>query len=306
MSTKKLLFERMHIIGGMPLKEDNIPNINIEKIITHGGAFHADEIIGITLFKKIVNPSVTVERKFNVSEEEYENPNILVLDVGKKYDPEKSNLDHHQDGKLPASNILLYGWINKYSGKSINNNSLHSHFVGVSDCDIGKVICKDDTFNAKIRFLNSVENGYEHALKLSEYVVNNLLNGKKWYDSPEAMKIINFADETKKNMDIESEKLWNDPSVFKKEGRIAYRVNPDSKIPRVNWQNIEANKSHPILYTLVGKGRDNNGYGVIAFDSKKNPIIPNEYQTFLHNNGFYAIYDTMENAINHMREMSNS
>jgi hypothetical protein len=285
-NTKKLLYERFEVISGINLIEDNIgsPQINIEKIITHGGAFHADE--------------------FNIDEEEYENPNILVLDIGKKYEPEKSNLDHHQDSGLQASDILMYNWINDFSKYSVSNGKLYSLLEKISDCDVGKVICADDTFNAKIRFLNSVPDGYDYAVKLSEYVINNIFNGKEWYDSPEVQEIVKLGDDTKRQLDIDSEKLWNDPNVFKKEGRIAYRVNPEERISRVSWQDIESKKPNPVLYTLVGMGRDNNGYGVMSFDSKKYPILPNEHQTFLHNNRFYAIYDTMENAISHMREMT--
>jgi hypothetical protein len=83
------------------------------KIITHGGNAHLDDIMAcaITLVDQTWNclgeqasleaalarvcEDVMIERR-DPTAEELEDPRILVLDVGGRYEPEKGNFDHHQ------------------------------------------------------------------------------------------------------------------------------------------------------------------------------------------------------------------
>ena len=85
------------------------------KIITHGGNAHLDDIMAcalvlvdrtwnylengnnVSLEKALYESSenVVIERR-EPTAEELENKEILVLDVGGRYEPEKGNFDHHQ------------------------------------------------------------------------------------------------------------------------------------------------------------------------------------------------------------------
>jgi len=49
---------------------------------------------------------IEVERR-NPTQEELQNPNILVGDVGMEFNPERNNFDHHQDKDLPCAFELL-------------------------------------------------------------------------------------------------------------------------------------------------------------------------------------------------------
>ena len=90
----------------------------MKKIITHGGEAHLDDVFACAL--AMVNVAwdslengrattietaladacedVVIERR-EPTEDELANPNVLVLDVGGRYEPEEGDFDHHQ---LPA------------------------------------------------------------------------------------------------------------------------------------------------------------------------------------------------------------
>lgn len=88
----------------------------MKKIITHGGNAHLDDLVAcalvlvdrtwgylengqhdVSLVRALSRASdnVVIERR-EPTEEELENPHVLVLDVGGRYEPEKGNFDHHQ------------------------------------------------------------------------------------------------------------------------------------------------------------------------------------------------------------------
>lgn len=92
---------------------------NYTKGITHGGsAFHSDDVFATALckyFANIENINFEVTRKNEVSEEEINDPNIIIYDIGKLYNPEIGMFDHHQkdvplrtDGqKFSACGLIL-------------------------------------------------------------------------------------------------------------------------------------------------------------------------------------------------------
>lgn len=69
----------------------------ITKIITHNGTAHLDEVLLLGLLHNIFSHrglSIPVERK-QPTEEELDDPSIMVVDVGSRLEPEKNNFDHH-------------------------------------------------------------------------------------------------------------------------------------------------------------------------------------------------------------------
>jgi len=78
-----------------------------ELIITHPGGAHFDEVTAISLVLTVHKTSeFTVERR-EPSEAELNDPNIWVIDVGDRHEPEKRNFDHHQSLDCPASFVLV-------------------------------------------------------------------------------------------------------------------------------------------------------------------------------------------------------
>ena len=72
---------------------------SIEKIIVHSTLFHTDDIMCIAFLNLVLSSDrvkqMTV-RKLNISDAELKDPKVLVLDIGKDYNEELNNFDHHQ------------------------------------------------------------------------------------------------------------------------------------------------------------------------------------------------------------------
>lgn len=89
------------------------------RIITHGGMAHADEFLAIAVILArhdldYSNCEAVIERR-DPKPEELDNPDIYVVDVGGRYEPDLRNYDHHQgddprvEGKC-ALDLVLEGF----------------------------------------------------------------------------------------------------------------------------------------------------------------------------------------------------
>jgi hypothetical protein len=77
-------------------------------VIVHAGQAHRDEVIALGIAMSLHGP-LTVYRR-DPTEVELEDPSVLILDVGGRHEPEKSNFDHHQRarGEKPECAYSLY------------------------------------------------------------------------------------------------------------------------------------------------------------------------------------------------------
>jgi hypothetical protein len=66
-----------------------------ERIVTHGGGPHMDDLISVCIVLAMRNDIKYVERR-PVEPEEIADPTVWVLDQGGVHDPENRNFDHHQ------------------------------------------------------------------------------------------------------------------------------------------------------------------------------------------------------------------
>jgi hypothetical protein len=81
--------------------------LQAEQIITHPGSAHFDEVTAISLIMAVHDDKrFKIERR-EPTTEELDNPDIWVVDVGDRHEPEKLNFDHHQDANCPASFVLI-------------------------------------------------------------------------------------------------------------------------------------------------------------------------------------------------------
>ncbi|MFN3263305.1 MAG: MYG1 family protein [Aquificaceae bacterium] len=78
------------------------------KIVSHRPPRHMDDYIAICLLKNLY-PQAQIEYTHpqEVPKEYLEDKNVVLVDVGMRYEPEKSNYDHHQDSNLSCSAILV-------------------------------------------------------------------------------------------------------------------------------------------------------------------------------------------------------
>ena len=76
-------------------------------IITHPGSAHFDEVTAISLILAVHDDTeFRIERREPLPTE-LDDPDVWVVDIGDKHEPEKHNFDHHQSLKYPAAFILV-------------------------------------------------------------------------------------------------------------------------------------------------------------------------------------------------------
>lgn len=251
----------------------------MEKIVTHAGTFHADEICAIATIRRIY-PEIPVERTFTPAESDFSDPAIFVLDIGRQYDPARHNFDHHHDPSLPATNVLI---LEALFPLGEGNNArlrelLMRHFYAYIDrVDRGEVVENADTpptINSIVRACNNLENGFDVALSIMQAAVD-----------------AQFATAFRR---IESEEIW---AGVERRGHMAIN---DSERHIVGWHELAEADGITHLVSPNPRG----GYQITSRDSARWPIPPHPAQTFRHNSGFIAAYPDLETAINHAAEIS--
>jgi hypothetical protein len=76
-------------------------------IITHPGSAHFDEVTAISLILAVhKDTQFRVERRVP-TQAELDKPEVWVVDIGYRHEPEKDNFDHHQSLNCPASFVLV-------------------------------------------------------------------------------------------------------------------------------------------------------------------------------------------------------
>ncbi|MEM1913719.1 MAG: MYG1 family protein [Thermofilaceae archaeon] len=80
----------------------------IKKIVSHKAPRHLDDFLTVAYLKALY-PEAEIEfvHPQEVPEEYLKDPQVVVIDVGGKYEPELNNFDHHQNKDLPCSLVLF-------------------------------------------------------------------------------------------------------------------------------------------------------------------------------------------------------
>lgn len=133
--------------------------MTISKIVTHAGTFHADELSAIALLQILFGPKIPVERTFTPTNEDFNDPTVFVLDIGRRYEPELNNYDHHQDASLPASNMLILSHFLTPNDPKLASLLEKYLFGYISDTDTGKIVEGSDaipTISGIIRSCNNL------------------------------------------------------------------------------------------------------------------------------------------------------
>ncbi|MFC2003394.1 MYG1 family protein [Chloroflexota bacterium] len=76
-------------------------------IITHPGSAHFDEVTAVSLILVVyADTAFRIERREPVTAE-LDDPDVWVVDIGDRHEPEKHNFDHHQSLDCPAAFVLV-------------------------------------------------------------------------------------------------------------------------------------------------------------------------------------------------------
>lgn len=257
----------------------------IKKIITHGGQFHADEILAIAVMK-LLDESLPIERKFKIHPIEYNDPKTMIIDVGRFYDPAKLLFDHHQDKTLMASNLLVLDAFYEELGAKFGLDPTESFrmymylmknmFMYVSNVDRG--ITRDlegtPTFNAQIRSLNAIvneENENTESFVTALSIATLTLKGHIL-----SLKLI-----------IDGEKEWqryerfNDTILVQEDGKI---------IP--HWKELA--KKQGIMAVLQPNVR--GGWQLVSRDTDELQFPEADNAVFRHPSGFMIVFKTRSEA----------
>lgn len=249
----------------------------MKKVVTHAGTFHADEISAIALLLILGQTcEQVIERTFTPTESDFSDPNTFVLDLGKRFEVENLNFDHHQNSSLPATNILILDWAvqNGLIAEDLANELRKRLFIRISDIDRGLEKATENEFNGLIRNFNNMPNGFTAAL---------------WV----AVSLINASIETCKRY-LDGKARFE---VLEKQGKVAIQHDTDQI---VGWHDFAQESDILLLCCPNSRG----GYQLISRDSNEFVIPKNETQTFLHNSGFMAVYPTFEAALAHAKEIA--
>jgi uncharacterized UPF0160 family protein len=237
--------------------------MEIQKIITHGGIFHADELLAIALIFEVFG-EVPVERTRTISQEDFDNPKVWVIDVGLQFDESKSNFDHHQDSSLPAScqMILFHLWgRTKYSPHL--EEELDGWFRTVSEIDRnGYTDYNGFQFNSLIKAYNSLENGFELALEVGR-------------------NIIRAAIDTVQKIE-ESKEIWA-------RGEDVGQITRICDAFPIHWKRYE--EKMLLIYPKDEK------WNLLSIDSERCPIHKTGDEHFIHQGRFIAVYGSQEEAV---------
>ncbi|NRB65396.1 MAG: MYG1 family protein [Saprospiraceae bacterium] len=253
-------------------------------IVTHGGMYHADEVVAIELIRYAFHDQhIPVERTFKVSDEHLNDTQVWVLDVGRVYNPLLKNFDHHQSSELPATNILIldtlihHGLICHKVGEKLGKN----FFNHVSNVDLG---------------VKNKESGVP--------CVNSIIasmNGSLSFDEAcKAMRSILKGQISTAIMAVKGEESWND--LIKKQGKNGYLINEDKGIIP-GWKNLA--EKDGVKFLITPNARVEGHYQAITRDEIKYPIGKAEGQNFIHNAKFMAVYDSYEKCLTHVKAMCN-
>jgi hypothetical protein len=81
--------------------------MKVQLIITHPGGAHFDEVTAVSLILAVsADTEFRIERREPVTAE-LDDPDVWVVDIGDRHEPEKHNFDHHQSLDCPAAFVLV-------------------------------------------------------------------------------------------------------------------------------------------------------------------------------------------------------
>lgn len=231
--------------------------------------------------------TLPIERKENATQEELDEPTILVLDVGRNYNPALGNFDHHQDANSPATNILILDYF--FTDEFIKNKLKQHLFNFVSNTDCG-IFDKDVTgvpsFSSIIGKLNSLsrrnpndlDENFHKALSVAQLILDG------YFDTFEQSK--------------ENKIAWDNlPKVV--DGFLSIDKENNFILEPSDFQEFAT--ADLVLLHLSPNAR--GGWQIMSRSTNVLKIPAKSTQKFLHNTGFIAVYTSFYEAYEHAYEI---
>lgn len=273
--------------------------MNIKKIVTHDGTFHTDELFAIAYILLSAGYDIPVERTRNISEDDFNDPSVYIIDVGFKYQPELNNYDHHQDD--PAVNeFSAFGLIFRHFGEAkgyylessygkdtpaIASNVLTNLVTKIDAWDNGEVTFRDAEssniiplqqvfrwFNVDLADSESQNHAFTVALHIAKNIIKGAVNSA--YRAHDAVNV------------------WNRRRSILNDQVIVF----DSFC--MIWKNRAANQGG--VHLAIWPENDSE-WVVSTMDNKVLSIaddgLPKPRRIFRHKSGFMAKYNNREDCL---------
>ncbi len=233
------------------------------RIITHDGAFHADEVMAIAMLMELLG-ELPVRRTRRITEAEYRDRSVWIVDVGLRHDPERLCFDHHQDPTLEASCRLVADHLLE---KGLLQSSVHQELAVTLDAisDIDRHGYQGQTgfqFNTYIRMLDGAENGFEEAVRACRLLFRSAVRSA--------------------GLEEASRRIWD------KGEAVGDRVRVCSGFP-VHWKRYVDRAI--LIYP------DGRLWKTVTSDSDSLPLVSTGSETFMHNDRFFAVFPSREKAL---------
>jgi uncharacterized UPF0160 family protein len=261
--------------------------MNIKRVLTHNGMFHADEVLAIAGIKREF-PNVEILRisRDSIPEEDLKNPEVWIVDIGGVYAPKTGQYDHHQASNLEASCTIVFKklWESLWKEKGVSWWYLKNHLLNyVSDVDKGLILERGEipTFNSLIRTLNGKwedsDLNFSKALLIAEISLEGYISSSISFEEEfTPFKEVAILDESR-----------NYAMIL---GARAQKF--------AHWKQylevLEWDECKYLITEVSTEGK--TSYKVISRNSIEWPISKHPEQTFLHNSGFLCDTGSLESA----------
>lgn len=101
------------------------------KIVTHPGSAHKDDFMSVSILLATLGAAEVHRRE--ATEEDLNDPDTYVVDVGMHLEPERHNFDHHQDRNLPCAFHLVMQYLGYHEAAMM----VFGWYVHMSMMDVG-------------------------------------------------------------------------------------------------------------------------------------------------------------------------
>lgn len=261
----------------------------IEKLITHHGLFHADDVLAVALYKYFKNNNVTLERVHHNTT--VFDPEAILIDIGLDYNG-VNHFDHHQYKHGLSACALV--WILVKRELKAECKFLDKLVKEVSDADVGLARQSEQHYSGLIAKLNG-ENTHDHVDQLNRF-----------YKAVETtISIIDNAYKTAINLKITTDYIKTAtikdgiielPNYLKGWVGVVSEMNiPKVIITHVIWPNkyTDEDTSWSIQVPNIGD----------TFELVAAPMKRSNYTKFVHPNGYYATVQDKENLDAYLKEI---
>jgi uncharacterized UPF0160 family protein len=245
------------------------------KIITHDGAFHADEVFATAILQGVFKSPEIIRTR----DPEIIATGDIIYDVGLEYDG-TSKFDHHQSNKPLRANETPYsscGLIWKHFGKTfITNTAKHDYDMDIREEDVQNVFDRID--KAIFQGIDLADNGISTGTTWDVSKIISAMNPS--WDSDESATYT-FYRAVLLAVQILNDKLESELAIIRAGSvvmeALSERVNPKIMVLPVycDWSalllKMDTNKE---VQFVIFPDYTDNGYRIMTVASEPNSFVP--------------------------------